>query len=305
MRFWKKREKDGDSAMWKYAKYAVVAVCVIGIGANSISVIPTGYTGVKSTFGKISEKELTTGIHISVPFVQHIQTISNKQQDRRCEGKIWGETSDKTPVYGENVTVTYSISPEKSAWLCANVTDTDNLIKGSMVASAMKAAMAELAPEDVTNRGKIEPLTQKKLEAVLNTKYGKDAITLYQVIIENMDFEDEYNAAIQQKSIAQQTAARQEIENKTAIKKAEADKTVEIKKAEAKAEKMRIEAEAQANANKELADSISDALINYQKIEKWDGKLPKVTGSNAIVSLDEDENAADATGSGDSGNSEK
>lgn len=68
---------------------------------------------------------------------------------------------------------------------------------------------------------------------------------------------------------------------------------------------MRIEAEAQANANKELADSISDALINYQKIEKWDGKLPKVTGSNAIVSLDEDENATDATGSGDSGNSEK
>lgn len=68
---------------------------------------------------------------------------------------------------------------------------------------------------------------------------------------------------------------------------------------------MRIEAEAQANANKELADSISDALIDYQKIEKWDGKLPKVTGSNAIVSLDEDENAADVTGSGDSGNSEK
>lgn len=132
MRFWKKREKDGESAMWRYAKYAVVAVCVIGIGANSISVIPTGYTGVKSTFGKISEKELTTGIHISVPFVQHIQTISNKQQDRRCEGKIWGETSDKTPVYGENVTVTYSISPEKSAWLCANVTDTDNLIKESI-----------------------------------------------------------------------------------------------------------------------------------------------------------------------------
>lgn len=68
---------------------------------------------------------------------------------------------------------------------------------------------------------------------------------------------------------------------------------------------MRIEAEAQANANKELADSISDALIDYQKVEKWDGKLPKVTGGNAIVSLDEDENAADTASSGDSGNSEK
>lgn len=305
MKIGKKREKGAESAMWKYAKYAVIAVFVIGIGANSISVIPTGYTGVKSTFGKISEKELTTGVHFSVPFVQNIQAISNKQQDGKCEGKIWGKTSDKTPVYGENVTVTYSISSEKSAWLCANVANTDNLIKGSMVASAMKAAMAELSPEDVTNRGKIEPLTQKKLEEVLNVKYGKDTITLYQVIIENMNFENAYNEAIQQKSIAQQTAARQEIENKTAIKKAEADKTVEIKKAEAKAEKMRIEAEAQANANKELADSISDALIDYQKIEKWDGKLPKVTGSNAIVSLDEDEETTDAAGSGDSGNTEK
>lgn len=68
---------------------------------------------------------------------------------------------------------------------------------------------------------------------------------------------------------------------------------------------MRIEAEAQANANKELADSISDALIDYQKIEKWDGKLPKVTDGNAIVSLDGDEDAAGAAGLGDSGNSGK
>lgn len=302
MKFWKKREKSNESPIWRYAKRTAVAVCAIGIGVSSINVIPTGYTGVKSTFGKISEKELTTGIHFSAPFVQKIQTISNKQQDRRLEGKIWGETSDKTPVYGENVTVTYSVSPEKSTWLCANVTDTDNLVNGSMVASAMKAAMAELTPEDVTNRGKIEPLTQKKLAEILDTKYGEDAITLYQVIIENMDFEDEYNAAIQQKSIAQQTAARQEIENKTAIEKAEADKTVEIKKAEAKAEKMRIEAEAQANANKELAGSISDALIDYQKIEKWDGKLPKVTGGNAIVNLDGDEEAVNVT---DSESSEK
>ena len=59
MRFWKKREKGYESTMWRSAEFAIVAACVIGIGANSISVIPTGYTGVKSTFGKISEKELT------------------------------------------------------------------------------------------------------------------------------------------------------------------------------------------------------------------------------------------------------
>lgn len=271
---------------WKKAGITVVAVCIIGIGANCINIIPTGYTGIKTSFGKVSQKELTTGIHFSVPFVQNVSEINNKQQDVTIADKIWGEASDKTPVYTENVTVTYNISVEKSVWLYSNVTNMDDIINNGIVASAVKSAMAELGPEDVTNRGKVEPLAQQKLAEALNAKYGEDAVTVHQVIISNMDFEDAYNDAIQQKSIAQQTAARQKIENETAIAKAEADKTVAIKNAEAKAEKMKIEAEAQADANKKVAESISDELIDYQKIEKWNGKLPTVTGGNAIVSLD-------------------
>lgn len=275
-----------ETKTWKKAGITAVAVCIIGIGANCINIIPTGYTGIKTSFGKVSQKELTTGIHFSVPFVQNVSEINNKQQDVTIADKIWGEASDKTPVYAENVTVTYNISVEKSVWLYSNVTNMDDIINNGIVASAVKSAMAELGPEDVTNRGKVEPLAQQKLAEALNAKYGEDAVTVHQVIISNMDFEDAYNDAIQQKSIAQQTAARQKIENETAIAKAEADKTVAIKNAEAKAEKMKIEAEAQADANKKVAESISDELIDYQKIEKWDGRLPTVTGGNAIVSLD-------------------
>lgn len=275
-----------ETKTWKKAGITVVAVCIIGIGANCINIIPTGYTGIKTSFGKVSQKELTTGIHFSVPFVQNVSEINNKQQDVTIADKIWGEASDKTPVYAENVTVTYNISVEKSVWLYSNVTNMDDIINNGIVASAVKSAMAELGPEDVTNRGKVEPLAQQKLAEAINAKYGEDAVTVHHVIISNMDFEDAYNDAIQQKSIAQQTAARQKIENETAIAKAEADKTVAIKNAEAKAEKMKIEAEAQADANKKVAESISDELIDYQKIEKWDGRLPTVTGGNAIVSLD-------------------
>lgn len=288
-----------ETKTWKKAGITAVAVCIIGIGANCINIIPTGYTGIKTSFGKVSQKELTTGIHFSVPFVQNVSEINNKQQDVTIADKIWGEASDKTPVYAENVTVTYNISVEKSVWLYSNVTNMDDIINNGIVASAVKSAMAELGPEDVTNRGKVEPLAQQKLIEALNAKYGEDAVAVHQVIISNMDFEDAYNDAIQQKSIAQQTAARQKIENETAIAKAEADKTVAIKNAEAKAEKMKIEAEAQADANKKVVESISDELIDYQKIEKWDGRLPTVTGGNAIVSLDN--NTAD----GDTSNTDE
>lgn len=92
--------------------------------------------------------------------------------------------------------------------------------------------------------------------------------------------------AIQQKSIAQQNADKQKIENEAAIAKAEADKQVAITNAEAEAQKTSIAADAQAEANRKLAESLSDTLIDYQKIQKWDGKLPTVSGGNALVSID-------------------
>ena len=46
-----------------------------------------------------------------------------------------------------------------------------------------------------------------------------------------------------------------------------------ITNAEAEAQKTSIAADAQAEANRKLAESLSDTLIEYQKIQKWDGKL--------------------------------
>lgn len=151
---------------------------------------------------------------------------------------------------------------------------------------AIKSAMAELGPNEVTNRTKIEPLAQQKLAESLNQKYGEGAVFINKVVINNMDFEEAYNTAIQQKSIAQQNADKQKIENEAAIAKAEADKQVAITNAEAEAQKTSIAADAQAEANRKIAESLSDTLIEYQKIQKWDGKLPTVSGSNALVSID-------------------
>lgn len=167
-----------------------------------------------------------------------------------------------------------------------NVSDTKNLVGDELVASAIKSAMAELGPNEVTNRTKIEPLAQQKLAESLNQKYGEGAVFINKVVINNMDFEEAYNTAIQQKSIAQQNADKQKIENEAAIAKAEADKQVAITNAEAEAQKTSIAADAQAEANRKIAESLSEPLIEYQKIQKWDGKLPTVSGSNALVSID-------------------
>ena len=55
---------------------------------------------------------------------------------------------------------------------------------------------------------------------------------------------------------------------------------------EATKEKLTTLKTAAEQANQQLAESLSDTLIEYQKIQKWDGKLPTVSGSNALVSID-------------------
>ena len=249
----------------------------------SFTIVPTGYTGVKTTFGQISENTMPQGFNLKVPLVQNIKLVNNKQQDARVESQIWGETSEKTPVYAGDIVVTYQILNKASAWIFRNISDTNQLISEPLVASALKSAMVELPAATVTNRAKIEPLAKEKLVDSINEKYGEDKITILKVIINQMDFEDSYNAAIAEKSIAQQTKEKQAIENETAIAKAEAEKKVVITNAEASAEATRIAAEAEAEANEKIKNSLNDQIIKSKFYDKWNGELPNVMGSDSVI----------------------
>jgi len=262
---------------------AVIAAVVV----NNVTIIPTGYTGVRVRFGQVQQQPVTSGRAIvTLPLVEHIYTVNNKQQDYRISDQIWGETDDKTPVYASDVTVTYQIAADRSAWIYANVTNyMGGLVSEPLVASAVKSAMVELSPADVTNRARIEPLIQQKLIEALTEKYGPDTVSINKVVVGNMDFEQAYNDAIQAKSIAAQAQARATIENQTAIARAEADKKVALLKAEAEAEQLRIAAQAQAEANQLIQDSLTPELIELKKVEAWDGKLPSVVGSDTLLSL--------------------
>ena len=269
-------------AKGKWVAMLIAGVLVFLIGC-SFTIIPTGYTGVRTTFGQISQEACPRGLNWKIPFVQSIHTVNNKQQDWKYESQIWGESSERTPVYGAKTTVTYQVNPEKSAWIFANVTDHENLISADIIASAMKSAMKTFTAAEVTSRDKIEPATAEKLQASLNEKYGENTIAIIKVTIDDMDFEESYNAAIAEKSIAMQKQEKQKIENETAIAKAEADKKVAIANAEAKAEATRIAAEAEAEANKKIKESLSDEILESKFYEKWDGKLPNAMGADTII----------------------
>ena len=272
----------------KKSKRIMPACIIIGVAVFVVgccfTIVPTGYTGVRTTFGQVSKNIVPQGFNLKVPFVQTIELVNNKQQDTKIVAQVWGESSEKIPVYATEITVTFQVESGRSAWIFSNVTDTKDLITQSLVSSAIKSAMVELPASEVTVRSKIEPLVKEELAESIDEKYGSDTISVLKVVIDQMDFEESYNNAISDKSIAMQRQAQQEIENNTAIAKAEADKKVAIANAEAEAEATRIAAEAEAAANKLIAESLTDEILKSKFYEKWDGKLPSVMGDNAVIS---------------------
>lgn len=266
----------------------ILGIAFIILG-NSFVIIPTGYTGVKSTFGQINEVTLQNGANFKIPFIQKIEKVNNKQQDIVFEGQIWSETSERTSLYYDGVTVTYQINPEKSAWIYANVSNyKENLVTQTLVASAIKTSSKELNSTDATNRGIIEPLSMKNIQAALDEKYGKDVVIINKVVIANTDFEDSYNQAIANKQTAQLAYEQQQIENKKKIEAAEADAKVKTTQAKAEADAEVIKAQGEADANKLLNNSITDKILQQMYLDKWDGSLPRVSlsdKSNAIVDI--------------------
>ena len=135
------------------------------------------------------------------------------------------------------------------------------------------------------------------INAELDT-YLRDKFDQYGIIIDTVNFTDisvdpETAAAIQKKVTAQQELELANIEAQTAKIQAQKDKEVaQIKaeqaiiKANADAEALRIASQAEADANREVAASLTTQLIEKIKYEQWDGKMPTVTGSNAIIGID-------------------
>lgn len=277
-------EKDGKH----YAHPMIIGGLILLVFSQSFAIIPTGYTGVRITFGQIDNRTVQNGFNWKIPFVQSINQVNNKQQDISYTGQVWSETAERTVLYYEGITVTYTINPEKSAWIYANVSDyKKNLISDNLVASAIKSSSKELNSTDATNRGIIEPIAQEKIQEALDQKYGSDVVFINKVVIANTDFEESYNQAIADKQTAQLAYEKQQIENKRQIEAAEADAQVKTTQAKAEADAAIIKAQGEADANKLLNDSITDKILRQQYYEKWNGQLPNViTGDSSDIIMD-------------------
>ena len=244
----------------------LAALMIIG---NSVTIIDAGHTGVINTLGRVSENVLQEGLHVKIPFVQRIIKMDNRIVKLEVETEAFSKDLQTVQT---RLAINYRVAKDKSYAIYKNVgSDYETVLVTPAVNEVLKAITAKYtAEESVANRS----LISQGLITELNNKLNRNGIYVEDVNIINFEFSEAYIAAIEEKQVAEQR-----------LLKARTEKEEAIVKAEAEAETLRIQSEAQAKANDILSDSLSKNLIEYEKIQKWNGELPKVTDGSAIINF--------------------
>lgn len=277
-----------DEFRWGHIIGSVVALIVAIILAFSmIKTVPTGYTGILTTFGKVEPNTVSAGVHVIAPW-QKIVKLDNRTQKVSVETDTFSKDIQQVKVsLAVNFCIDQATAQELYKTVGVNYYESVVLPR---ILENVKAVVAEYSAENlVAKRGELsdEILTRLTDDAAA---YG---INIISISVEDIDFTDEFTDAVERKQVASQNklAAETEQAQKTMEEQAAADRAVisakakaeqDVIAANAELEVTKIQAEAalyagekEAEMNKRIAESLTPNLVKYYYIKQWEGVLPK------------------------------
>ena len=264
---------------------ALVATLILALGTIALSCmksVPTGHTGVITTFGKVENTTLDSGVHFVLPW-QNVIKMDNRVQKQTADLPCFSSDIQEVNL---TYTINYQIKKSDAQTIYRTIgEDYYQTVIQPCITESVKVVTARYTAEQLV--GKRNELAAA-IEEDLAEKLLSYNIELVSTSIENMDFTDAFTDAVEAKQVAQQNKLRAETEAEQKVIEAKAAAEVRKVNADAEAYEVRAKAEAEAEANRLISESLTQGLINYTYAQSWDGKLPTVMteGSEMLPVLD-------------------
>ena len=290
-----------DGREWKLrpVQLLALAVLVLCVLLSSVTVVPTGYTGILTTFGHVENRTIGAGAHLILPW-QDVVKMDNRTQKVQIRTEAFSSDIQQVDLV---ISVNYCIDQNTAQVLYRSVGINyyENVMYPRILENT-KSVFSRYTAENLIARR--NSLSDSIAEDTANDlqRYG---ITIVSIAIEDIDFTDAFTTAVEAKQVAAQNKltaeteqAQKTMEEEATAKRAviaanaEAEKAVIAANAELEVVKVQAEAalyagEKEAEMNKRISESLTESLIRYYWIKQWDGKLPTtVLGSDASYMLD-------------------
>lgn len=238
-------------------KKVILLLCLVAVSSCGMEQIDEGERGILTEWGKVVGEPLMPGFHTYNPVSKDI--FSMDVRETKLEGKEQCFTKDT-----QLVQVTYAITgypdPTKIGWLFSQFgRNWAETVVPQVVQSSIKDVIGQIIADDLVSK---REETRVKAFSEIQTALKERGVIATRLDLTNLDFDDAYERAVEAKVVAVQNALAEK--NKTIQVQEQAKQTVESAKADAEA--MRIKTQA-LTQNK--------SLVDYEAVQKWDGKLPE------------------------------
>ncbi len=242
----------------------VVAVVVLLCIFNPIAIVGVGERGVKVTLGKVSPKNYPEGIHLITPAISKMHVMNVKTKKEKISTEVYTKDIQQATI---DYVINYNLMPNHVVDMYRNVgMNYVETILMPVVEGNIKDVIGKWNAQDlVANRAIATAEILKKLKEQMEKNYIN--VTGFQIV--DINYSAVFEKAIESKVTAEQEALKAK------------NKTVQVEE-EAKQKLISAEAEAKSMKIRATALTQNKALVEYEAVKKWDGKMPQYMMGNSV-----------------------
>ena len=243
---------------------AFVLFVIFIIMFNPFVMVGPGERGIKIKLGQVEPEVYNEGLHFIFPFVQKFKTMNIKTQRTTIETSVYTKDIQQAKI---TYVLNFNVQPDKANKLFQEVgMNYTHTILTPVVEGTIKDIIGKWNAQDlIANREKATSDILFKLQNQLKDNYID--ITDFQMI--EINYSDVFERAIESKVTAEQEALKAK------------NKTVQVEE-EAKQKVIAAQAEAKSMAIRAQALSQNKSLVEYEAVQKWDGKMPQYMMGNTV-----------------------
>jgi regulator of protease activity HflC (stomatin/prohibitin superfamily) len=256
----------------------IIGLLLLLVVSKPFVIVRAGEVGVIYSFGSIIG-QVEEGFHLIAPW--HFVTHTNIRVQRAVLERLQSFSQETQDVF-VRASLNYQVSPKAVQNLFRTVgPDYYHVLIEPRVAQNFKDETVKYRSVDIApNRENIRQAVRGKLEKELSPY----SIHIVDLLLDNVDFSQEFKRSIENKQIATQKALEEE--QLVAAEKFKAQQRVEAEKGEGEAKLAR--AEKEALANQKLAGSLTPLLVQQAMIDKLSAKIQLMVvpqGQNFLMQL--------------------
>lgn len=247
----------------------LAAAAAFSVGCTPHTV-PAGHVGVQTDWGAVQPEVFNEGLYWQPPgtaFVDMDARVQKKQADSTASSK-------DLQVVTAIIALNYRIDSTKAVDIYQNIGTLGQVgttIIDPVLQEAVKTATARYNAEElITKRREVkEAITDYVRERLADSN-----LTVTDLSIVNFKFDEKYQDAIEAKQVAEQKA----LAATNDLRRIEVEAKQEEARALGKANAMLVQAKAEAERQELLRRTMTPELVQWQAIQKWDGRMPAVSG---------------------------